>query len=187
MMLFSYGKLVRASFLCLPLLSSLPFPADAEISTAPDIQVGFSPEGTGRLLVLNTIGSAQQSIRMMAYSFTDPDVMKALIAAHQRGVDIKIVIDEKGNRNRASMAAMNLIVNAGISLRTNSRFPIQHDKILIVDNHTVESGSYNFSRAGASKNSENVVVMRFMPAIASQYLSHWQSRWEMGTDWHSTY
>ncbi|EBR0172409.1 phospholipase D family protein, partial [Salmonella enterica subsp. enterica serovar Mikawasima] len=27
----------------------------------------------------------------------------------------------------------------------------------------------------------------FMPAIASQYLSHWQSRWEMGTDWQSTY
>ncbi|RYF40322.1 MAG: phospholipase D family protein, partial [Cytophagaceae bacterium] len=51
--------------------------------------MGFSPEGTGRLLVLNTIGSAQQSIRMMAYSFTDPDVMKALIAAHQRGVDVK--------------------------------------------------------------------------------------------------
>lgn len=187
MMLFSYGKLVRASFLCLPLLSSLPFPAYAGISTAPDIQVGFSPEGTGRLLVLNTIGSAQQSIRMMAYSFTDPDVMKALIAAHQRGVDVKIVIDEKGNRNRASMAAMNLIVNAGIPLRTNDRFPIQHDKILIVDNHAVESGSYNFSKAGASKNSENVVVVRFVPAIASQYLSHWQSRWEMGTDWHSTY
>jgi len=38
MMLFSCGRLVRASFLCLPLLSSLPFPADAEISTAPDIQ-----------------------------------------------------------------------------------------------------------------------------------------------------
>ncbi|WP_261667123.1 phospholipase D-like domain-containing protein, partial [Erwinia mallotivora] len=101
--------------------------------------------------------------------------------------DVKIVIDEKGNRNRASMAAMNLIVNTGIPLRTNDRFPIQHDKILIVDNHTVESGSYNFSKAGASKNSENVVVVRFVPAIASQYLSHWQSRWEMGTDWHSTY
>lgn len=71
MMLFSCGRLVRASFLCFPLLSSLPFPAVAGISTAPDIQVGFSPEGTGRLLVLSTIGSAQQSMRMMAYSFTD--------------------------------------------------------------------------------------------------------------------
>jgi len=187
MMLFSYGKLVRASFLCLPLLSSLPFPADAGISTSPDIQVGFSPEGTGRLLVLNTIGSAQQSIRMMAYSFTDPDVMKALIDAHQRGVDIKIVIDEKGNRNRASVAAMNLIVNAGISLRTNDRFPIQHDKVLIVDNHTVESGSYNFRRSAAESNSENALVVRGVPSLAQMYLTHWQSRWDGGTDWRSTY
>lgn len=73
------------------------------------------------------------------------------------------------------------------SLLCNKSRVTVHDKILIVDNHTVESASYNFSRAGASKNSENVVVMRFMPAIASQYLSHWQSRWEMGTDWQSTY
>nr|WP_148251441.1 phospholipase D family protein [Raoultella terrigena] len=186
-MLFSCGRLVRASFLCLPLLSSLPFPAVAGVSTAPDIQVGFSPEGTGRLLVLNTIGSAQQSIRMMAYSFTDPDVMKALIAAHQRGVDVKIVIDEKGNRNRASMAAMNLIVNAGIPLRTNDRFPIQHDKILIVDNHTVESGSYNFSRAADRSNSENVLVVWDDPALARRYLNHWTSRWAQGTDWKQTY
>ncbi|KKG36102.1 hypothetical protein DU52_08505 [Methanosarcina mazei] len=44
--------------------------------------------------------------------------MKALIAAHQRGADIKIVPDrKKGNRNRAGMVAMNLLVNAGIVTR----------------------------------------------------------------------
>ena len=76
------------------------------------------------------------------------------ISPRRRGVDVKIVIDEKGNRNRASLAAMNLIVNAGIPLRTNDRFPVQHDKILIVDNHTVESGSYNFSLAATTATSE---------------------------------
>ncbi|HGE3711787.1 TPA: phospholipase D-like domain-containing protein, partial [Escherichia coli] len=53
----------------------------------------------------------------------------------------------------------------------------------IVDGNTVETGSYNFSRAAARKNSENVVVLKNMPDVAAQYLEHWQDRWNKGTDW----
>ena len=59
----------------------------------PSVQVGYSPEGSARVLVLSAIDSAKTSIRMMAYSFTAPDIMKALVAAKKRGVDVKIVID----------------------------------------------------------------------------------------------
>lgn len=52
----------------------------------------------------------------MGYSFTSPDVVRALMAARRHGVDVKVVIDEKGNRSKASQAAMNLVVNAGIPL-----------------------------------------------------------------------
>lgn len=72
-------------------------------------------------------------------------MVKALVAAHQRGVDVKIVLDDRGNRGKASVAAMNIVVNAGIPLRTNGHFSIQHDKILVVDSQTVESGSYNWT------------------------------------------
>ena len=36
-------------------------------------------------------------------------------------------------------------------------------------------------------NSENVIVIRNNPEVAKTYLSHWQSRWEKGQDWTSTY
>jgi phosphatidylserine/phosphatidylglycerophosphate/cardiolipin synthase-like enzyme len=75
---------------------------------------GYSPEGTALQLVLKTINSAQQEIRLMGYSFTSPEVVSALVRAKHRGVDVKIVLDEKGNRSKASQAAMNVVVNAGI-------------------------------------------------------------------------
>ncbi|QXD00986.1 Endonuclease (plasmid) [Klebsiella sp. PL-2018] len=53
-------------------------------------------------------------------------------------------------------------------------------KIIIADGHTVETGSYNYTRAAVRNNSENVVVLRHMPDIAALYLTHWQSRWERG-------
>jgi len=154
---------------------------------APSVEVGFSPEGSARQLVLNTLDSARQSIRLMGYSFTSPEVVKALVAAHQRGVDVKIVLDDRGNRGKASVAAMNIVVNAGIPLRTNGHFSIQHDKILVVDSQTVESGSYNWTQSAARKNSENALVLHEVPELAQTYLAHWQSRWDMGTDWQSTY
>lgn len=178
-------KLLWASVVCLPFLSGFPVPASA-VST-PEIQAGFSPEGSARALVLDTLHSATQSIRMMAYTFTDPDVMKALSAAHRRGVDVKIVVDGKGNRGKSSQAALDLMVNSGIAVRTSRHFALQHDKAIIVDGRTVETGSYNYTRSAGNKNSENVVVIKNAPAVAGQYLKHWQSRWDRGTDWRSSY
>lgn len=79
---FMSGKtivtLLRVSLLACPLLFTTP--SFAMIDT-PSVKVGFSPEGSASALVLDTINSAESSIRMMAYSFTDPDVMHALAKA----------------------------------------------------------------------------------------------------------
>ncbi|EAA8653627.1 phospholipase D family protein [Salmonella enterica] len=174
-------RLTLVTLTCLSLLGSLPSIA------APSVQAGFSPEGSAEQLVLKTIETAQHNIRLMGYSFTSPEVVRALISAKRRGVDVKVVLDEKGNRGKASVAAMNLLVNAGIPVRTVSKFKILHDKIIISDKNTVETGSYNFSLSAARSNSENALVIRDVPELARTYLQHWQSRWDMGKDWRSTY
>ncbi|HCM9674140.1 TPA: phospholipase D family protein [Enterobacter roggenkampii] len=178
---FTFRQLAVSGLVCLSLSSIQP------VAAAPSVQVGFSPEGSALQLVLKTIESAQQEIRLMGYSFTSPEVVSALVRAKRRGVDVKIVLDEKGNRSKASQSAMNVVVNAGIPLRTNGRYAIMHDKVIIVDNHTVEAGSFNYTRSAASRNSENVLVINEVPEVAQTYLQHWQSRWDGGTDWHSSY
>ncbi len=123
----------------------------------------------------------------MGYSFTSPEVVRALISAKRRGVDVKVVLDEKGNRGKVSMAAMNLLVNAGIPVRTVSKFKILHDQVIVTDGVNVETGSFNFSRSAARSNSENALVIRDVPELARTYLQHWLSRWDVGKDWRSTY
>ncbi|EDY8411130.1 phospholipase D family protein [Salmonella enterica] len=161
-------------------LSSLPSMA----GDSPSVQVGFSPEGSAQTLVIGAIDSAQSSIRMMAYSFTAMDIMQALVKAKNRGVDVKIVIDERGNRNDVSHRAMKYIVKNEIPLRVDSDFPIQHDKVMIIDERSVQTGSFNYTKAAESKNSENAVVIWNMPQLAKSYLEHWQDRWQRGKDYH---
>jgi len=147
----------------------------------PGVQVGFSPEGSARELVLQTIGSAKQSVQMLAYAFQAPDIAQALVDARKRGVVVRIVVDRKRNLNKTSKAAMDLVTRNGVELRTNDRYHLHHDKTIIVDEETVETGSFNFARSAETLNSENVVVIRGMPDVARQYVAHWQSRWDQGT------
>lgn len=169
------------------LLLALAFTFTLPAWAQPSIESAFSPEAGAEALVLRTIDSARQSIRIAAYSFTSPQVMRKLLDAKRRSVDVQIVVDEKGNKSKASKAAMNLVVNAGIPLRTISTYTIHHDKYIVVDGKHVETGSFNYSKSAASKNSENVIVVWNNSELAGNYLRHWQSRWSHGTDWRSEY
>ncbi|GAA5786341.1 phospholipase D family protein [Chitiniphilus shinanonensis] len=163
-------RIALTTLLCLPVLSH----------AEPDIQVGFSPEGSARQLVLETIGGAQHSIQMLAYAFQAPDIMQALVDAAQRGVAVRVVIDKRRNQGKTSKAAMDFVTRNGVALRTNDHFHLHHEKTIIVDGNTVETGSFNFAQSAETANSENVVVIRNMPEVARQYLAHWQSRWDLG-------
>ena len=163
-------------------------------TTAPgtaQIETAFSPDGGSEALVVKVIQSARQTIRLAAYSFTSPAIVRALIDAKRRGVEVAVVVDYKNNitedRSGKAKAALNLLVNAGIATRTIARYPIHHDKYLVADGLHVETGSFNYSEAAARRNSENVLVVWNNPEIAAAYLKHWQSRFDQGNDYQSAY
>jgi phosphatidylserine/phosphatidylglycerophosphate/cardiolipin synthase-like enzyme len=53
------------------------------------VEVALSPDGGAECLVLRTIDRAQQSFQVMAYTFTSPAVVRSLILAKRRGVDVQ--------------------------------------------------------------------------------------------------
>lgn len=181
-----------AAVVCVALL--LPGLSVAALSDAPTtagVEVGFSPDGSGEALVLRSINAARQSVRLAAYSFTAPPVVRALIDAKKRGVDVAVVVDYKNNLQQdgsgKAKAALNLLVNAGIPTRTISSFPIQHSKYAVIDGAHVQTGSYNYSAAAARYNSENVLVVWNRPDLARNYLDNWQSLYSKGQPYTSSY
>jgi phosphatidylserine/phosphatidylglycerophosphate/cardiolipin synthase-like enzyme len=155
------------------------------------IEYAFSPREGAEKLVLKVIDSARHEIRMMTYSLTSVPVVKALIEARRRGVDVAIVSDYKNNvaedRSGKARAALSALVNAGCRVRTISIYPIHHDKVIVADRETVETGSFNYSAAAANNNSENVLVVWKNPDLAKGYLEHWNSRFSSGEDYHTRY
>lgn len=150
---------------------------------AQSVQVGFSPEGSARSLVLDVINHAHKSIKMMAYEFLAPDIVSALDAAVMRGVAVQVVVDNRENmHNKQALRNLADASRHGITLRVDKHYRIQHDKVIITDDSTVETGSFNYSTSAEAANSENVVVLRSMPEVTKRYQHHFAIRWSQSQD-----
>lgn len=151
------------------------------------IEIGFSPEGDAEALVLKVIQAAQSNIKVMAYSFTSKPIVKALIAAHRRGVQVYIAADSANLKSKYGEAALSSLVIAGIHVKIVDAYRIMHDKLIMVDDQTIELGSFNYTKSAAKSNSENTMIIWNAPDVVRPYLAHWQSRWDQGTAFHTKY
>ena len=140
------------------------------------IEVAFSPNGGGAGLIIRTIGEAKKTIKVQAYSFTNADIAKALLDAHKRGVNVRVVLDKSQETEKYTSATF--LANAGIPVRIDDDFAIAHSKIMILDEETVITGSFNFTKAAEERNAENVLVIRGNKELAKLYLQNWQWRWD---------
>jgi phosphatidylserine/phosphatidylglycerophosphate/cardiolipin synthase-like enzyme len=137
-------------------------------------KTGFSPKGNGLQLILELIDSADSEIRMQTYSFTHPLIGDALLKAHKRGVDIKIIVDEDHNGKKVGSSVAGFLAANGVDVKWTKSYAIQHNKVIIVDRKMVETGSFNFSKAAQERNAENVLIIYNCPQLAQPYLQDWQ-------------
>jgi phosphatidylserine/phosphatidylglycerophosphate/cardiolipin synthase-like enzyme len=145
-------------------------------AAAATIENAFSPRQGATDLIVRTIDSAQNSVRVAAYFFTSYPIASALVRAEARGVDVKLVIDGH-QKFRGAIDYMN---HNGVATRINSRYAIMHDKFMIIDGHTLETGSFNFTRAAEYENAENVLVVKDSPDLVGGYARQWDKLWREG-------
>ena len=147
-----------------------------KVQATGTIEVAFSPNGGGAALIIRTIGEAKKTIQVQAYSFTNADIDKALLDAHKRGVNVRVVLDKSQETEKYTSATF--LANAGVPVRIDDDFAIAHSKIMIIDGETVITGSFNFTKAAEERNAENVLVIRSNRELAKLYLQNWQWRWD---------
>jgi phosphatidylserine/phosphatidylglycerophosphate/cardiolipin synthase-like enzyme len=143
--------------------------------TLPPIEVWFSPKGGCTEAVVKEIDAAQRTVLVQAYSFTSAPIAKALVDAHKRGVDIKVVLDKSQRGEKYSSA--DFVLHAGIPIWIDAKHAIAHNKIMIIDGATVITGSFNFTRNAEQNNAENLLVIR-SPELATKYASNWDAHLE---------
>ena len=171
---------MKTKFIVLGVINIATFNKTAiKINQRASFDTGFSPNQGSLPLVIKAINSAQKSIHVAAYSFTSKPIAEALLAAKRRGVDVKVVADQKSNSGKYS--ATTYLINNNVPVKLDDNYPIFHHKFIVIDGKTLETGSFNYSEAAASKNAENVLVLWNVPQIAASYDQEWSQLWNEAT------
>jgi phosphatidylserine/phosphatidylglycerophosphate/cardiolipin synthase-like enzyme len=150
-----------------------PLASDGALAGTKLVAIGFSP-GNAEQLVLSVINGAQKEIRVCAYAFTSRRIIRALVEARRRGVDVAVLVETPEPARRGGL--QKAFAKNKLPHRFNSAGSVMHHKFVVADRGIVQLGSFNYTNAAAG-NAENVVVLRGA-AAAERYLREWRRLWD---------
>ena len=144
-----------------------------------ELEVYFSPQDKSSARVIELINSAKKYIYIPVFLITHTDISNALVTAHKRGIDVKIILDGNSSNTRNSKHV--LLRNSGIPLKFENYAGKLHSKTMIIDDEYVIMGSMNFSNSGVNKNDENMLVI-YNSEFAKSYVQFFKYLWELIPD-----
>jgi len=135
----------------------------------------LSPQGTGGLdgPLVNAIDQARLSIDVAAYSISLNSVRFALINAHKRGVQVRMVM-ESTNMDRSDPQAL---IEAGIPIVGDNMDGLMHNKFMVIDKSEVWLGSMNFTDSGTYDDNNNMMRIH-STKIAEDYSVEFKEMFE---------
>jgi phosphatidylserine/phosphatidylglycerophosphate/cardiolipin synthase-like enzyme len=159
-----------AALVCLSVLPACQPVADRD-PCSTTIEVHFSPKGGCTDAVVSELEAAKSSVLVQAYSFTSTPIAKALVAAHRRGIDVRVILDKSQRSEKYSQ--VDFVAHAGVPTFIDDKHAIAHNKIMVIDGATVLTGSFNFTKHAEESNAENLLVIRDR-SLAKPYTDNWQ-------------
>lgn len=136
--------------------------------------VCFSPNVECRNQIINEIQDAKKSIKVQAYSFTDINIAHALINASKHDVNVKVIFDKSNKKSKRSVWP--LLKKHHISIKFDCSYGIAHNKVIIIDDIKIITGSYNFSSSAYKANRENLLILNDK-SLADRYIKNFNYRW----------
>jgi len=125
-----------------PTFTASPVPrahaADANYQLIQEPDAGYSP-------IIGLISGAARSVRITMYELTDPAAVDALIDAHRRGVDTKVILDAAFHGHDTNAEAFHELSDAGVEVKWAPNGVIYHQKTITVDDTTAAVGTGNLT------------------------------------------
>lgn len=72
-------------------------------------------------------------------------------------MDVKVILDRSNRSDRHSQ--LSYLKSSVIPFKIDEPSGIAHNKVIIIDESKVITGSYNFSKAAYTRNTENVLIL----------------------------
>ncbi len=154
----------------------IPAPAfeKGDFTAVPDYAFGYLNDVTVKL-----IEASRSSVDIVMFSVNLKDAPDALLRARDRGVKVRLIINEAHAFSRPSAEVKKLLAAEGIEVRTlrgTRSYGVNHNKIGVFDRSVVSLGSYNWTFGATFSNLENLLVARH-PVYVDGYIRYFDWMW----------
>ncbi|MEO6566405.1 MAG: phospholipase D-like domain-containing protein [Casimicrobiaceae bacterium] len=136
------------------------------------------PDATVAPLVA-VVAAATKSIRVKMFVFTDPSLLAAVIAAQQRGVDVRVMLNAARRSGESDNdESRKLLEEAGVTVKdANPAFDLTHEKSLVIDDATAVVMSLNWETRNVTETRDYAVVTDHAKEVA-EVLACFDADWE---------
>lgn len=144
------------------------------VATAAQEEAHFTPGDACLQTIVRLLGQARRQIDICVFTITDDRITQAVLAAHRRGVPIRIVTDNEKLLDAGS--DIDELAGAGIPVRIDHTPYHMHHKFAVFDQARLLTGSYNWTRGAAANNEENLIVTT-SPKLVRPFLETFERLW----------
>ena len=129
--------------------------------------------------VLDFIRSARQILFIKQFSFTHPEIIREVITAHNRGVLVRVMLNQKRADGRRDNEESRLVLrDVGIEVKwSNPRQPICHEKTVTIDNERALISTFNFNPKSFGQTRDYGLIIsdpRPVADIVSCFVADWE-------------
>jgi phosphatidylserine/phosphatidylglycerophosphate/cardiolipin synthase-like enzyme len=143
------------------------------LGTPPSVRVHFSPKGGCTEAIVRELKAARREVLVQAYSFTADPITYGLIEAKKRGVEVKVLLDRSNEKE--SYSDLKIFLEHGLTPLIDASHAIAHNKIMIIDQRTVITGSFNFTNQAEHENAENLLIITGHPELVRAYHQNFEA------------
>lgn len=141
----------------------------------------FSPGRECKTQITIRLRQAQAAIDVCVFTISDDELAAELIAAHKRGVAVRIITDNDKANDIGS--DIDRLLAERINLVMDDSPTHMHHKFAIIDGHTLINGSFNWTRSASLSNQENIMILkepRLLDIFAKKFEELWQEFCQSG-------
>lgn len=110
--------------------------------------------------ILAAIDGAKNSLRVKMFIFSDPSLLKAVIAARQRGVKVRIMLNPARRDGESENAESRKKLEAGgvEVIDSNPKYDVTHEKSMVVDDTAAFVKSLNWETKNLTETRDYAIV-----------------------------
>jgi cardiolipin synthase len=110
--------------------------------------------------ILAAIAGATKSIRIKMFVFSDPSLLQAVIAAHRRGVDVRVMLNpERRDGKKENDDSRVTLTEAGVQVMdSNPAFDLTHEKSMVIDDRMAFVQSLNWETENLTTTRDYAIV-----------------------------